>query len=300
MRPALITGISGFIGGHLWALLGKHDDVIGVHGKSGKVPFRPELQYPVELTRLETLAQTIRDLAPRCIIHLAAISSTQVCRENALQAWRVNHAAVRELTKTAEEVKARVILASSDQVFSGVRGNYREGDRPDPVNIYGETKKAAERSLFAVITNGVVVRINNTYGPLKFRGSPSFSEWILTRYQQHETIPLFRDQYRSPIDVITLTHALVELIDHSFRGILHLGGYNRLSRVQFGRLLLESLGKKTSSIIELKSADKDPEGTMPQDTSFDISLAKQILKTPFPRIQEALALVYEFNKSYSS
>lgn len=291
MQPILITGISGFIGGHVWASLAPTEDVWGLYGSSGKIPLHPDRQIKVDLSLPETFADIIVDIRPRCILHIAGISSIRTCQEQSLLAWRVNNAAVRELAKAADEVNARFILTSTDMVFDGSKGSYREGDTPAPINTYGETKKTAERSLFANVNNAVVVRLNSVFGQPKFEGS-SFSEWILEREAKGEPITVFKDQYRSFIDVATLTSALIELIDHPFKGLLHLGGANRLNRVTFARMLLEYLGRDTSGIVEMKNREMDPKGLNPLDTSFDITLARKVLKTDLLRIDEGIRRAY--------
>ena len=290
-RPILVTGISGFIGGHVWAALADWGNVWGTHGSADRQPLNPDRQRRVDLAQPESLVDLIQELRPGCILHLAAVSNIAVCRKHSLLAWRVNNVAVRMLAKAAERIRARVILASTDQVFDGSKGSYREGDKPNPINIYGETKKAAERSLFATVSDAVVVRINRVYGKPKYGGS-SFSEWVLKRVEVGAPVPLYVDQFRSFIDIVSLTKALVELIDHPFRGLLHLGGANRVSRLTFGMKLLQHLGRDTSSVIGLKSALNDPEGAVPLDTSFDLTLARQVLKTRLPGIEEGIALAY--------
>ncbi len=291
MSSILVTGISGFIGGHVWAALAEREDIQGVYGASGEVPLRPERQLHADLSIIDSLARIVAKMEPRCILHLAAISSPIICGKQSLLCWRVNHAAVRELARAAQQVGARLILASSDQVFDGIRGNYREGDTPDPINVYGETKKAAERVAFSLCDDTIVARINIAFGRPKFFGS-SFSEWILAKEERGEPITLFNDQYRSPIDVLTLIHALIELIDHPFKGIIHLGGANRVNRVTFGKMLLRHLGRDSSGIFEMQSSKLDPEGTIPVDTSFDITLANTVLDTPIPGIEEGIRITY--------
>ena len=290
MRPILVTGISGFIGGHVWAVLSERDDVWGIYGSSGKVALKPERQLHFDLSQTDSICEMIEELQPRCILHLAAVTLKR-CRNNAMFAWKVNNVSVRELAKTAEKIGTRVILSSTEMVFSGEGCSYREGDPPNPRNIYAETKTAAERSLFASASDAVVVRIASSYGPPKFGGS-SFSEWILEREQKKEPITLFTDQYRSFIDVVTLSNALIELIDHPFKGLLHLGGANRANRVTFGEMLLRMLGRNCSGIVRLKNSDMDPEGENPLDVSFDITLARQILNTKIPGIEKGIALAY--------
>ncbi len=290
-QPILITGISGFIGGHIWSALADRRNVWGTYYSAGKQPLNPDRQCYVDLLQPDSFADFVLKMRPRCIMHLAALGGPAICQKQSLLAWRVNNTAVRYLAEAAEKISARVILASTDQVFDGLKGSYREGDKPHPINIYGETKKAAERNLFATVTNSVVVRINNTYGRPMFRGS-SFSKWILDRVEKGESVPLYIDQYRSLIDIVSLTQALIELIDHPFRGLLHLGGANRVNRVTFGAKLLQHLGYDTSGIVSLKSTEHDPEGIMPFDTTFDITLARQVLNTRLPGIEEGIALTY--------
>ncbi len=291
-KPILITGISGFIGGHIWSALADQSNIWGTYCSRGKQPLNPDRQRYVDLLQPDSFTDFLIELRPRCILHLAALGGPAICQKQSLLAWRVNNTAVRYLAKAAEKIKARVILASTDQVFDGLKGSYREGDKPNPINIYGDTKKAAERSLFATVSNSVVVRINNTYGRPTFGGS-SFSEWILDRVGKGEPVPLYINQYRSLIDIVSLTQALVELIDHPFKGLLHLGGANRVNRVTFGRKLLQHLGYDTSGIVSLESTEHDPEGIMPFDTSFDITLARQVLNTRLPGIEEGIALTYD-------
>lgn len=291
MGGVLVTGISGFIGGHVWGLLSERDDVWGIHGATGTVPLKPDRQLGIDLSSPGTLAGIVEDIRPDVILHMAAIARPDVARRHSLLAWKVNNASTRELAKTAASIGARLVFVSTDQVFDGTKGNYREGDPPQPVNIYGETKKAAERVVLSNVDNSVVVRINNTFGPPRYRGG-SFSEWILNRESRGETISLFVDQYRSPIDVITVSKALIELLDHSFTGILHIAGSNRISRVKFGKMLLQHLGRDQNNVFELHAAKVDPEGRMPLDTSFDITLVNQILRTPMPNVMQGLELAY--------
>ncbi len=267
------------------------DDVWGVYGAKGGLPMCRQKQFGVDMTVSDSLANIVREIEPECIIHLAAISSIPVCQKDALLAWRINHASTRELAKAAEERGCRLIFASTDQVFDGQRGLYREEHLPEPINVYGETKRAAERTIQKSVENSLVVRFNNTYGPPRFNGL-SFSEWILDKEKRGEPITLFTNQYRSPIDVITVAKVLIELIENDLRGILHLGGPMKMDRVSFGNMLLEHMGRDTRGILRLHSTKHDIEGIMPQDTSFDISQARLRLETQIPLIEEGLRLAY--------
>ncbi|MBD3167117.1 sugar nucleotide-binding protein [bacterium] len=291
MRPIVITGISGFIGGHVWAKVAKRPECIGVHGASGFVPLAMERQRQFDLTRKETVREFIQETEPSVILHLAGITSLRFCQKNSLAAWKVNHVATRHLAEEAAKIDCRFIYTSTDMVFDGVRGNYRETDAPNPLSVYGETKRAAERTVMATVDNYLLLRLNNCYGPPMFRGS-SFSEWVLNKEEAGEPIPLFVNQIRSPIDVVTLSNILVEIIDNPITGILHLGGSHRVNRVTFGRMILKHKNRDVSTILETHSSKHDPEGIQPQDTSFDSTAARRILDTSIPGLEEGLRLSY--------
>ncbi len=291
MSGLLVTGISGFIGGHVWSSLAKRKDVIGVHGATGALPLKPESQVEADLSNSENLADIVRKHKPHSIIHLAAVSRPNVARRHSLLAWKVNNASTRQMAKAAKEVNARVVFASSDQVFDGQNGNYSENDKPNPVNVYGETKKAAENSVLITLKNSVVLRLNNTFGKTRYRGG-SFSEWIIGRESSGDPVTLFTDQYRSPIDVLTVSRVLIELAENDYKGILHMGCSNRISRATFGRMLLVHVGRDTSGILEINSARTALAEMMPIDTSFNVTKAIEVLETPVPNIMDSLELAY--------
>lgn len=291
MKPIVITGVSGFIGGHVWSMIGDRDDVWGLVGATGSVPFFPERQQHVDFTVPEQLKKILFDLQPRCILHLGAISSIGYCEKNSLLAWRVNHVATRIIAEYAATTGNRLIFASTDQVFDGAHGNYDIDDRPNPVSTYGETKKAAERAISGLVEDHVIVRINNCYGPAKFRGE-SFSGWIVQRRKRSEPFPLFKDQVRSFVDVVSVAAAFHELIDHPYRGILHLGGKRPLDRVTFARALLDHLGYDTTGMIETLSSKFDKSGVMTVNTSFKIEHTRKTLQTPVLTLEQGLANSY--------
>ncbi|MCF7810267.1 SDR family oxidoreductase [bacterium] len=294
MQPILITGISGFIGGRLWNKLSSYQNVYGTYHLHDVVPLHSERQFCIDLNNSDEIQTLILKLKPRCIIHLAAIAGIKDCQQHVKLAWQINSNATLKIAQTAEAVGSRLIFISTDCVFNGKSRSYREGDLVDPLSIYGQTKVSAEKNIFTNCSDAVVVRINNTYGRPVFGGS-SFSEWIIERQVKGEPITVFTDQYRSFLDVITLANALVELIDHPFKGLLHIGGANRLNRLTFAEILLNHLGRDTTGIVKMKNSELDPDGMNPLDTSFDITLARKTLKTNFPRIHDAVQLAYPHN-----
>ena len=98
-------------------------------------------------------------IKPDVIINAAGISSVSACEEDYDKAVSVNVWGHNKLCEVAGD--RNVILLSSEHVFDGVKGMYREDDDPCPINDYGMTKFAAEG--VTNLYNGKVIRLSRTF-----------------------------------------------------------------------------------------------------------------------------------------
>ena len=129
----LLTGGSGRLGRELQALL---PDVVA--------PTRNEL----DITDAEQVRRVLRDTAASVILHAAAFTDVAAAERATDAAWSVNVHGTEHLLNAAGD--ARVIFISTDYVFKGERGNYRESDPVGPfVNFYAQSKAFAEARVLA-------------------------------------------------------------------------------------------------------------------------------------------------------
>ena len=117
-----------------------------------------------DVTKPETIDDALSKNKPDIILHLAARSSVDWCEkpENEKEAIAVNVWGTFNVLSAAEKIGAKVVMLSSDHVFSGGnrwwrRGAYDEDARTFPINFYGQTKLAAE-ALLQAFDNFKVVR----------------------------------------------------------------------------------------------------------------------------------------------
>ena len=126
----LITGASGFIGSHLGKRLAAEHELLGTVFRSPKrLPFRHER---IDLTNELAVASLLQEFKPQVIVHAAAMSKVIGCEEHPDDAAEVNVAATARLLRWAGLLHAKLIFLSTDQVFSGDKGGYRESDEPGP------------------------------------------------------------------------------------------------------------------------------------------------------------------------
>jgi dTDP-4-dehydrorhamnose reductase len=225
MKPiAWVTGAGGLIGGYLVRTAQRWAPQWDVRGLT---------RFEVDLTDKSAVRQLWRHLQPQLVIHCAAMSRTGSCEQDPASAMRINVEATSFLAELAADIP--FVFFSSDQVFDGRKSWYVETDEINPLNVYGRTKAAAER---VVLKNPghTVVRVALTAGISATRDR-SFVEDMCRAVERNQRLTLFSDEYRNPLPAGVVARAVWELIDHEHSGLYHLGGADRLSRMEIGELL---------------------------------------------------------------
>src|SRR5262249_44427921 len=133
---------------------------------------------------------------PGLLIHCAAMSQSPACQADPASARRANVEVTRILAELAADIP--LLFFSSDLVFDGRLGNYDETAAVSPLSVYAETKVAAEQLVLANPRH-TVLRISINSGQSS-AGDRSLNEQIYRSWLKGETLRLFTDEFRSPID----------------------------------------------------------------------------------------------------
>jgi dTDP-4-dehydrorhamnose reductase len=284
----LVTGASGQLGGYLLRELRRRDAVaVAWSGSRSGQLFGYELR-PVELADRDALAGAFREAEPAVVIHAGAISRIDLCYQDPERARQVNREATIVLAELCARAGARLIYVSTDLVFDGVKGWYREEDPASPVSIYGATKAAAEAAVLANDANAVV-RVSLMFGPTLV-GRPSFFDRQLEALRTGNSLPLFEDEWRTPLSLITAARGLLAMADADVGGLLHLGGPERMTRLEMGHRLAAAVGKNSAVFARASQADVPAPEPRPRDVSLDSTRFRTALPTvPWPSWEEALA-----------
>jgi dTDP-4-dehydrorhamnose reductase len=223
----LLLGASGLAGGVLWShfVVGGHD-VVGTQLSDGV----PEL---VRLDLLDDAALTELALGPfDLVVHAAGLVDLVPAEAQPQLAWRMNVRSVEVLLTALERSRAKLVFLSSDNVFDGTRETCRERDEPSPINVYGETKVAAER-LVLRDPRHLVLRIPMLYG-----ASP-FSNTFLGRFARPRTLAQV-DVVCAPLYLPSLAAGIPDLWERA--GLLHLGGAEVVTRFELMSRIQAALG----------------------------------------------------------
>jgi dTDP-4-dehydrorhamnose reductase len=275
----LVTGGCGLLGSHVVPeLRGAGQEVIA-WGREGR--------GRVELAEAGAVVRALDRDCPEAVIHLAAVSSFEAAYRDPEHARAVNVEATRQIAQWCGRTGRRLLFTSTDAVFDGQRGGYREEDEARPILVYGRTKLEAEGPVLA-IPGGLVVRLSLLYGPS--RGArQGFFDRSLARLRQGEPCAFFEDEHRTPLDLATAARIVRLLLERRTTGLVHVGGAERLSRFELMRRAARALGIDTGLVRANRQADAPSAEPRPVDVSLDTTrLAALLPDLRRPSVEEAL------------
>ncbi|NLA34160.1 MAG: sugar nucleotide-binding protein [Actinobacteria bacterium] len=171
---------------------------------------------------------------------------------------RTDHHATIDMTSevatACHSLEVPLVHVSSDVVFDGTADFYDETAAPSPLHAYGHAKARCEGIVAENCPDAAIVRTSLIVAP---DASDASSSWLVDSLRRGERVTLFGDEYRCPIwatDLARLLWDLVALERSERRGVWHLVGPERLSRVELGVAIAARLGLD-ASLIDSASSD---------------------------------------------
>lgn len=276
MKRILVTGASGFVGYNVCRFLSLD---WGVHGISGS---RPALHLPkglgprtstiLDIRNYEGIKDLLDRLMPDGVLHLAALAAPNACEADPVASRQINVDASVNLAGLCAKRGIRLLFTSTDMVFDGRDAPYGEDDPTSPLNVYGWHKVVAERGVLERHPGALVCRLPLLYGD-PGPNSRSFLQDMLEWTREGRELPLFTDEFRTPLSGRDAALGLKLAFESGRTGILHLAGRERVSRYEFGEALAEFLGSEKVKLRPLRRKDADMAAKRPEDASLDGSEA---------------------------
>ena len=214
MSPrVLVLGGSGLLGGHLLERLPSSFPTAAVPGRTGRVTTGDRIEWlahPIDVDAAATIDAALDRARADVIVNAIGAEPRAASADLA----RVNARFPRALATLAARRGARVVQISSDAVFSGARGAYREDDRPDPVDAYGRSKLEGE-------LNAPHLTLRTSVYGRSARGT-GLIEWLIA--QQGRCVDGFADYRFSGMAAPLLADFVAAAIDAGLEGVYHIGG----------------------------------------------------------------------------
>jgi len=165
---------------------------------------------------------------PAIVINAAAYTDVDGCEDNREYAFSVNGIGPGNIAKACIEIDAMLVHFSTDYIFDGTKTEYREDDRPNPINAYGESKLLGEVSIAKNLENYRIIRTSWMYGS----HGKNFVDTILTLSQQIPVVRVVNDQVGKPTYNVDLANKVPEIISCN-PGMYHITNDGQCSWYEF-------------------------------------------------------------------
>jgi dTDP-4-dehydrorhamnose reductase len=287
MKRVFITGISGLMGASVALGLPKDVQVIGCYNTHA-IDFRDARIQAVKLDLLDLAKsrEIITQFKPDAVIHTAAITAVDWSETHREETHKGNVTATENITAIAKELNCKLVHVSTDAVFDGTNGNYAETDATNPVNVYSKTKLLAEQA--ALKHDNTIVMRTTMYG-WNYQDKTSVAEWMIANFEQKKQVNGFTDCFFTPVLVNRFANIITHLCDKNFKGIIHIGSKDSISKHDFALLIADVFGFDKSLVVKasLDAVSKIPR---PKNTALNTALAQK-LGVPLTTVKEDLIVM---------
>jgi len=282
----LITGASGLYGSKLAELATARNYEV----YSGYSRDQPAYGAPIQfdVSDKNQVEEAFKKANPEVVVHAAALTDVDKCEINKELAWKINVEGTRNIAEAVKARRAFLIYISTDYVFNGETGRYRETDRPDPINYYGLTKLKAEELVKDLIGEYCVARGSVIYGSTPAAGKVNFALWVLNKLKRNEQAKIVTDQWNSPTLNTNLVDMTLEIIESKLTGTFHLSGATRINRYDFAKQIAKTFNLDAKLISPSRSAEFSWTAKRPRDSSLNTTKAQQALKSKPLQIKQAV------------
>lgn len=221
----LVTGSNGLLGYDIVRqLLQLGHDVISCGRKE------------MDIEVFDECSKVIEQHLPEIIIHCAAYTAVDNAESHIDQAYQINTVGTMNIAICAKKIKAILVYISTDYVFDGEKQEpYHEFDKPNPVSIYGKTKRAGELIVENLTKSFFIVRTSWVYG---LHGN-NFVNTMLRLGQEQTNLKVVNDQTGSPTFTCDLAEFISKLIETNNFGIYHASNTGSCTWYQFALAIFE-------------------------------------------------------------
>ncbi|NBV57601.1 MAG: SDR family oxidoreductase [Bacteroidetes bacterium] len=273
MKKILITGSNGLLGQKLIDLYLKNNDVKLIATARGinRYPTDDGYEYAImDITSFEQVQEVIKKYKPHCIINTAAMTNVDQCEEDMVGAENLNINAVSHLIDAANQVDAHFIQLSTDFIFDGKAGPYKEDDEPNPLSFYGKTKLEAEKIIRTKSNKWSIIRTILVYGIVHDMSRSNIVLWAKNALEKGQPLKIVDDQFRSPTLAEDLAIGCQLVEQKEAEGIYNISGKDQMSIVSLVERVADYFQLDKTSIERVSSSTLNQPAKRPPITGFNL------------------------------
>lgn len=292
----LITGSNGLLGQKLIKLLAnnKEVDVLATSLGENRISSKTGYTYQsLDITNQQEIEDIFNAYQPNVVINTAAMTNVDACESDQENCWKLNVNAVEYLIDCSEKHNTHLIHLSTDFIFDGEDGPYKEEDTPNPLSYYGESKLAAEKLLQNSSIKWSIVRTIIVYGIGENMSRSNIVLWAKEALEKGNPLTIVNDQYRSPTLAEDLAIGCWLIAKKEAKGIYHVSGKDIMSIIELVNRVADFYNYNKSIVSPISSSSLNQTAKRPPKTGFILDKSYNDLGYNPVSFEEGLAILTE-------
>ena len=290
----LITGSNGLLGQKIVGQLAKASiNFLATSKGANRNPSCSNVNYhQMDISNALEIEKVFSTFLPTHIIHTAAMTNVDHCEQQPDECNRINFEAVQLLFHAAQKINAHFQLLSTDFVFDGEKGNYKEEDQVNPLSLYAQSKVNAENYLLASNSlNWSIVRTIIVYGKANNLSRNNIIYWAKEALEKGQELSIIDDQFRAPTWANDLAWACIRICELNKMGIYHISGPETFSIYEIVEKIAQFFNLPTNSLSKSSSLNLNQPAKRPPKTGFDLTKAKTELGYKPKTLEETFSIL---------
>jgi dTDP-4-dehydrorhamnose reductase len=271
----------------------KQIDFLATSSGANRYSVCPTDKYQtLDITDEQNIQAVLESYQPTHVIHTAAMTNVDQCELQPEACDLVNRQAVLMLAKFCQKHAIHLQLLSTDFVFDGQDGPYRETDAPNPLSVYARSKVEAEKILQQ--TEGLsysIVRTIIVYGQGEQLSRSNIILWAKDALQKGSPLQIVNDQFRAPTWADDLAWACVRICELLQVGIFHIAGPEVLSIYEIVARVAAFYKLPMTQVTQLSSNTLQQPAKRPPRTGFILDKAEELLGYHPHTLEQTFALL---------
>jgi dTDP-4-dehydrorhamnose reductase len=287
-----VTGANGMLGGEAVAQLAVRHEVLALGFGPGRPPEGAYRWLEADLGDGRSMESALLEFGAQAVLHAGAVTDVDGCEREPDAAWRVNTGGTQQIARACRTLGARLVAISTDYVFDGASGPYREEDHPNARGVYAQSKLAGEWAALSIAPDCAVARVAVVYSG-RATARSTFATQVVEKLSRGEVVKAFDDQFTSTTLAASGAAMCLELLlEHAYRGVLHVSDQTVMDRVDFARRVAARFGLK-GEIVPVKTADVKLLAPRPLRGGLRVERAAALLRNKPMGIDQALDRFHE-------
>ena len=295
MKKILITGSNGLLGQKLLDKLHLQSDItlLATSKGSDRYGLKPAQYEALDITQKKEVIELVQKFKPDVIIHTAAMTNVDACETSRDECWTMNVHSIEYLMEAALPIKSHIIHLSTDFIFDGADGPYREDDIAAPLSHYGHSKNESEIVLKKYPYSWSILRTIIVYGIVKDMSRSNIVLWAKKALSEKKEIQVVSDQFRSPTLAEDLADACISAALKGKTGIYNVSGKDFMSILELVERVASHYGLDKSLIKPIKSDSLNQAAKRPPRTGFILDKAIRELEYNPHSFEEGMYILDE-------